>query len=771
MSVLILAVDLGVLLIYLILTVIALRGAVRLRGEYLWLLPVVLLALAANGVSLLAPTAWGPPVAIYLSLAMLVMFGALTSHYLKLPGRWLWPAAGGLWLLLVIGLDVVGGGPMLGNRVNEAIFAAPADILALTGWAVIGTALLIMAFYALYAAYLPEIANRALYWATIIPMVLLGVVLPTGGSPLLAETGRLIALAGTLGAVYGVSSRRVLDMRRALRKGAGLVAATLVTSFVILGALILAGELTSGDERDFVALGALALAVAALYVPLRHLTEGLARRLFGAASDPTEVLRQYSQRIASVIELDEVVRLARQTLFSVLRARPAGLLLAKVDDDGCVLLEPVQGSNGEELPGVPGELDPKGPIYRTLFLEQKPLLQYDIDFDRAYVEVTPDERAFFSRMQMSAYAPVLVDGQTIGVLAAGARLNDRPYDDADLQMLATIANQTGIALRNARLVDDLRRLNLELEEANANFSRLDAVKTDFITIASHELRTPLAQIRGYTDIIETLNDQGMLDPAQMAGMTANLRKAAERMEGLISAMLDVSKLDVDAMDLHFAPTTMEGVIRLAVEPLAEAVRSRQISLSARGLRALPRIEADMQRLVQAFGNVIGNAVKYTPDGGMIDIRAVLETRDDGPDEIHITVADTGIGIDPAHHELIFEKFFRVADPSLHSTGATKFMGAGPGLGLTIARGIIEGHGGRIWVESAGYDPEQMPGSTFHIILPLEPPENARRVLPFEETKVAVSASERAMLMQMVARAKAEKVSAAPDSEDGEEAAG
>ncbi|MBN1963873.1 MAG: hypothetical protein JW910_04465, partial [Anaerolineae bacterium] len=78
-----------------------------------------------------------------------------------------------------------------------------------------------------------------------------------------------------------------------------------------------------------------------------------------------------------------------------------------------------------------------------------------------------------------------------------------------------------------------------------------------------------------------------------------------------------------------------------------------------------------------------------------------------------------------------EKFFRAHDPSLHSTGTTKFMGAGPGLGLTIARGVIEGHGGRIWVESPGHDPEHMPGSTFYITLPLNPPSEARRILPFE----------------------------------------
>jgi signal transduction histidine kinase len=89
--------------------------------------------------------------------------------------------------------------------------------------------------------------------------------------------------------------------------------------------------------------------------------------------------------------------------------------------------------------------------------------------------------------------------------------------------------------------------------------------------------------------------------------------------------------------------------------------------------------------------------------------------------VEVILADRGVGIDPKYHELIFKKFFRIGSTALHSTGTTKFMGAGPGLGLPIARGVIEGHGGKIWVESAGYDPDRLPGSRVHVILPLSPP--------------------------------------------------
>jgi signal transduction histidine kinase len=129
--------------------------------------------------------------------------------------------------------------------------------------------------------------------------------------------------------------------------------------------------------------------------------------------------------------------------------------------------------------------------------------------------------------------------------------------------------------------------------------------------------------------------------------------------------------------------------------------------------------ADGERLYQALRNVILNAIKFTPDGGQIVV--------DGrrlPGFNEITVADTGIGIDPEYHTLIFEKFGRLGRASLHSSGKTKFKGGGPGLGLPITKGIIEAHGGAIWVESEGYDEQRHPGTTFHILLPVrrEPPD-------------------------------------------------
>ena len=443
-----------------------------------------------------------------------------------------------------------------------------------------------------------------------------------------------------------------------------------------------------------------------------------------------------------MIELDTLVPSATATLNKLLKIENSCiLLLNQTLEDSIVLLVMNPSGNNDRTSGT---ISLYSAFYETLAKDRKPLSQFDIEFSPKYTDIKDTERDFFRSLHMSAYAPITLDATMIGILAVGSKKNDTAYYQSDLDLLMTLAQQTGVALRNARLVEDLqhlnkstRTLNEKLKNTNDQLSRMDNVKSDFVTIASHELRTPLAQIRGYTDIVDALNEQGMLDQNQTTNLVSNLRKATERMGELISAMLDVSQLDVDAMDLRFASTSVESLIRMAIEPLTDAIRQRKLTLSAKGLRGLPSVQADLQRLVQAFRNVIVNAIKFTPDGGKIDIEAQLieatdQTKSDQQgDHIQIKIHDTGVGIDRTNLEMIFKKFFRAYDPSLHSTGAYKFLGAGPGLGLTIARGVIEGHGGEIWAESNGHDMEEFPGATFTIVLPVSTPEDAKRVLSFE----------------------------------------
>jgi signal transduction histidine kinase len=144
---------------------------------------------------------------------------------------------------------------------------------------------------------------------------------------------------------------------------------------------------------------------------------------------------------------------------------------------------------------------------------------------------------------------------------------------------------------------------------------------------------------------------------------------------------------------------------------------------------IPTFYADPQRLYLVFNHVIGNSIKYTPDGGTITISARLLGADppSGPRFAQVSIADTGIGIALEDQERIFDKFYGLTEPLRHSSGRTKFKGGGPGLGLAIAKGIVDAHGGKIWAESPGHNEQSCPGSTFHFVLPIreQPPEPTR----------------------------------------------
>ncbi|MCA0453562.1 MAG: GAF domain-containing sensor histidine kinase [Chloroflexi bacterium] len=655
------------------------------------------------------------------------------------PAPRLWLAWSALWMIAFIAagfattpLDVSAEGWII-----DAAKSPDASALILViGFVLSALYLLGTALWSYSRRLLPEIANRVLFWLINCSTLLLACLLLMSGSSLFVALGIVTLIVGCSGAVYAATSYQVFDIRAGFNLAIRTTLLVGLTALIVFVALYITNNLEIPLNLDgTLLLIVIALLVGAVYLPLRKGVELIINPILkGTLPDSASITRQFSQQVSQDVELNALIKSATETLNKTLRVRRSGILLVNNTGEGKVELHLPQPSADKNEPQ--GILYLKSPIYQQLATNQAPVSQFELEYNPKYAEVLDVEREFFHGLQASAYAPIIIENKLTGILFCGAKLGDSPFYPRDLELLATLANQIGIALRNARLVADLRRLNENTERlnsglasANQQMGKLDAVKTDFVTIASHELRTPLAQMRGYIDIMGALNEQGMLDQDRTTGMVDNLRKATERMEELIAAMLDVSQLDVDAMDLRFAPTTIETVVRMAIDPLTDAIKQRKLTLSARGLKGLPAIEADLQRLVQAFRNVVVNAIKFTPDKGRIELTASLQSAENanGEPSILVAITDTGVGISAENVELIFQKFYRGYDPGLHSTGTYKFMGAGPGLGLTIAQGVIEGHGGKIWAESPGNDPENFPGSTFYILIPIKSPETKRRV--------------------------------------------
>jgi signal transduction histidine kinase len=259
----------------------------------------------------------------------------------------------------------------------------------------------------------------------------------------------------------------------------------------------------------------------------------------------------------------------------------------------------------------------------------------------------------------------------------------------------------------------------QLKQAQSTLERLDRSKSDFIAVAAHELKTPLTLIEGYTAMLREALEPAVGPPIEDE-LLDGINGGTRRLKNIIDDMIDVSLIDNDLLQLNFQPVWINRILAMLKNELESATLERSQTFEIRDFPGCGEMTfGDPERLMQVFRNMLTNAIKYTPDGGNITV--------DGrklSGFIDIIIRDTGIGIDPEDQTAIFEKFTRLGNISLHSSGKTKFKGGGPGLGLHIAKGIIESHGGAVWVESQGYDEESLPGSTFHIMLPLrgEPPD-------------------------------------------------
>jgi signal transduction histidine kinase len=190
------------------------------------------------------------------------------------------------------------------------------------------------------------------------------------------------------------------------------------------------------------------------------------------------------------------------------------------------------------------------------------------------------------------------------------------------------------------------------------------------------------------------------------------------MSETVNNMLDVSRIDSNTLYLKKSDMPLAPIVQKVQRVFAPDLKDRNIDLNVQGLSGLPRLNADPEMLQKAFYQVIMNSIKYTPDGGSVFVDGQYKNGVE-PAHLEISIRDTGIGIDPQELPHIFNKFSQTGDVMLHSSGKTKFKGGGLGMGLVIARGIIEAHGGRIWAESQGHDEQNFPGSTFYIRLPVE----------------------------------------------------
>jgi two-component system phosphate regulon sensor histidine kinase PhoR len=245
-----------------------------------------------------------------------------------------------------------------------------------------------------------------------------------------------------------------------------------------------------------------------------------------------------------------------------------------------------------------------------------------------------------------------------------------------------------------RAEESMAALLTDVQAANRELTQLNAAKSDFISTTSHEFRTPLTSIQGFSELI--ISEVTTLDEAQAFARTIN--ENALRLARLIGDMLDLDRLESGQLVPAMGCLSLNDLVQRVLTDLRPTTRRH--SLVAQLDPALPQVQCDPDLMIRVLTNLVGNAVKYSPAGGTVTVRTAPHG-----DGVKLTVADEGLGVPPDHRELIFARYGRITRPEQAGI-------AGTGLGLPIARHILEVHNGRIWVEA-----NTPVGSVFHVVLP------------------------------------------------------
>ncbi len=357
------------------------------------------------------------------------------------------------------------------------------------------------------------------------------------------------------------------------------------------------------------------------------------------------------------------------------------------------------------VPGVARKIADDAPLHQLLF-NQRPLVtdqNHPIMKESLIPGLEPNA-------QSSLWIPLWHDNQPTGLICIQS-YEPHHYTETDVQLLRSIATHTNMAIANAQLFE-------EIQASNAQLRQLDHLKTQFLANMSHELRTPLNSIIGFSRVILKGID-GPLTTAQEEDLTS-IYDNGQHLLALINEILDMAKIEAGKMTVSFEQIDLAHAAHMALETARSLVDEEHTRLIAEIAADLPHIEADPVRLRQILNNLLSNAAKFTNEG---HIR--LRVQQQGS-EVHIAVEDTGIGINEADFEALFQPFEQIENRNSRVVGGT-------GLGLPITRWLVSTHNGRIWFES---QPQQ--GSTFHILLPIRQPADSPTEISLSESPLALN---------------------------------
>jgi signal transduction histidine kinase len=398
-----------------------------------------------------------------------------------------------------------------------------------------------------------------------------------------------------------------------------------------------------------------------------------------------ERIVKVSQILNSTLSLEPLLRIIIQSATELTHTEACSIMLLDKRTGELHFAHSVgHGATGLRDVSVPLGNSIAGWIVR----KGKPLLIRDAKNDPRWHAQVDETIDFDTRSILGV--PLKVKDQIIGVMELLNKIGDRGFSQDDIQIASTLAAQAAIAIENARLMDELQNAYDELAE-------LDRLKSDFVSLASHELRTPLSVILGYASF---LREEVTGEASEQLGAVL---QSALRLRSIIDDMVNLRHVDTGEAQLERDVFSMKELINEVAAEFDQLARAKQQMLSLNLPPDPLKIDADRQKIYLVIANLLSNAVKFTPPRGRLQVSAERKG-----EEIWISMMDTGIGVPERDYDRIFNRFYQV-EPTL-----TRHY-EGMGLGLSIAKSMVELHNGRIWVDSVVGK-----GSRFNVILPVSP---------------------------------------------------
>lgn len=410
------------------------------------------------------------------------------------------------------------------------------------------------------------------------------------------------------------------------------------------------------------------------------------------------VLTEIARTLAVNLELAELLQSVLEKITTVLEPAELGIIL--LWDPSTQLFRPVAASGpalNDAQAALALNLAEGESITGKVFAEEKAkLIPTAADVAAEKSSLHPDKRAMMTRAYGSDYlpisavaAPLSKDEHKYGVLVLETMQGPGCFSEDDLTFIQALADLIALEIDRARLNAEAAVVH-QAKEA-------DRLRSEIMAALSHELRTPLAAIKGYATAL-MLEEVSWPEEKQIEFLRL-IEEETDNLEQMVTDIMDASLIDIGQLHIEPQPLRLPHLAEEVAQEMQHQTKSHHFVVDFPA--DFPIVDADARRLRQVFRNILDNAIKYAPDGGLIMIRGEVR-----PTDVVVSISDQGVGISPEDLIPLFDKYFRVKAP-------TGYHVPGTGLGLPVARAIVETHGGRIWAES-----QIQEGTTLHFSIPL-----------------------------------------------------